>query len=259
MTLAMAWRTHDAIMMAADSRLNFNGLYVDQGIKIISTPYRIYGPGDRTSDNIVGAGDLGLCFAGSAVAALTLCESLRDVLTQMQAAPDYSDTSMDGIVDLLWRTYEVLETDLCAALFEKGLAKVIVAGFCTRQGRQRAFLFDVAPGTYARSKREILLAVGDNEIIGSGASQARNILPLQPTPRDYLETLTTVIDDPTEPTVGGAVQYGELKASVFRVLGVATLSEGAVNYWRAGLDLNNGVLTSGNGLVLGYPLLDLIK
>ena len=44
MTLAMAWRSADGIRMAADSRLNFNGVFVDQGIKIVSTPYRIYGP-----------------------------------------------------------------------------------------------------------------------------------------------------------------------------------------------------------------------
>ena len=258
MTLAIAWRDDRGIKMAADSRLNFNNVYVDQGIKVVSTPYRIYGPGDRAPNNVVVAGDLGLCFAGSAVAALTLCETLRDVLTQMQAAPGYSNIGMDGIVDLLWRTYEILQKELCAVLFQNGLAKVIVAGHCAVHQRQRAFLFDVNKQTYVRSMREILHNVGDDEMIGLGEGAARKILPSKPSQRDYIDTLQHVIDDEAEPTVGGQVQYGELSGTSFRVLGVARLGDHAVHYWRSGLDLNNGVLTSGNGLVLGYPLLDRI-
>jgi hypothetical protein len=258
MTLAMAWRDARGIKMAADSRLNFNHVYVDQGIKVVATPYRIYGPGEREPGNIVTAGALGMCFAGSAVAALTLSEALRDVLTQMQAVPGYSDTGMDGIVDLLWRTYEILQTDLCEALFENGLAKVIVAGHCAVEQRERAFLFDVNKQTYARSLREILHNVGDVEMIGLGEANARRILPPQPSQGDYIDTLQKVIDDPAEPTVGGQVQYGEFSGPTFGVMGVACLGEHAVHYWRSGLDLNDDALTSGNGLVLGYPLLNRI-
>ena len=258
MTLAIAWRDNQGIKMAADSRLNFNGIYVDQAIKVVSTPYRIYGPGDRAPHNVLAAGDLGMCFAGSAVAALTLCEALRDVLTQMQGAPGYSNIGMDGIVDLLWRTYEILQKELCTALFENGLAKVVVAGQCAVHQRQRALLFDVSKQTYVRSMREILHNTGDDEMIGLGEGAARKILPPNPSQRDYLDALQQVIDDPAEPTVGGQVQYGELSGTSFRVLGVARLGNGAVHYWRSGLDLNNRVLTSGNGLVLGYPLLDRI-
>lgn len=260
MTLTIAWRSPEGIQIAADSRLNFSEVYVDQAVKVVAAPYRIRGPGDPATADILAEGDLGLGFAGSATAALTLCETLRDVLTQMQGAPPYSDVGMDGIVDLLWRTYDLLERDLCSALYEHGLAKVIVTGYCTRQRRQRAFLFDVEEeGQRRRSMREILLHVGAYEMIGkkTGREKAKAVLPASPSQQDYLSALCMVIEDETEPTVGGAVQYGELRGNHFRVLGVAKTGDRAVHYWRSGLDLNNGALTSGNGLVLNYPLLDL--
>lgn len=260
MTLTIAWRSAQGIHMAADSRLNFNEVYIDQAVKVVSTPYCIRAAGNPQTADILAEGELGMCFAGSAIAALTLCEALRDVLTQMQGAPPYSDVGMDGIVDLLWRTYDILEGELCSALYEYGLAKVIVAGYCATQHRQRAFLFDVEDeGQRLRSKREILDRVGDHEMIGkrTGREKAVAALPSTPSQRDYLNALSMVIDDEAEPTVGGAVQYGELRANRFRVMGVAKNGERVVHYWRSGLDLNNDLLTSGNGLVLNYPLLDL--
>lgn len=257
MTLLVAWRSTRGIHMVSDTRLTFGEQYVDLGIKIMSAPYRIYGPGQKTLDNVMADGDLGLGFAGSAVAALTLAATLRDILTTMQGAPGYTDAGMDGIIDLLWRAYDQQQKALCEVLFEKGLAAVMVAGFCMRRRLHRAFLFEVET-SFQRSCREILQNVDDVEIIGSGAPTARALIQTPPTQKGVLAAVQAVIDDAAVPTVGGPMQFGELIRSEFRTLGVARLGDRKVHHWRGGLDLNAQDLTRDSGLILGYPLLDLI-
>lgn len=257
MTLLVGWRSAAGLHMASDTRLTFGQKTVDLGIKIMSAPYRIYGPGDKDETNIVAEGDLGLGFAGSAVAALTLTATLRDVLITMQGAPGFTDFGLDGVVDLLWRTYDTQQNHLCAVMDKNGVAAVLVFGFCERQQKQRAFLLDV-DACFQRRRREVLEDVGMVEFLGSGGPAARAALKAAPSLATVLPVVQAVIDDPSVPGVGGAPQYGELIGTAFRTLGVARASERNVHHWRGGLDLNDPELTRRSGLVLGYPLLDQI-
>ena len=257
MTLLVAWRSPRGIHMMSDTRLTFGDYSVDLGIKILSTPYRIYGPGEQGPANVMAEGDLGMGFAGSAVAAFTLTATLRDVLTTLQGAPGYSKFGMDGVVDLLWATYDQQQNALCSFLYGNGLTTLMVTGFCVVQQTQRAFIFEVSP-TFQRSYREILQSVDDVEVVGSGTAAARALMPVKPTQAAMIDVVQTVIDDPAEPSVGGAIQFGELVGKAFRTVGVATVKDRQVRHWRGGLDLNDPALTGGNGLVISYPLLDLI-
>ena len=259
MTLCITWRAQGAIHLASDSRVTIGTKAADVAIKVLAAPYRIFSAFDVNGNrSLITSGDIGLCVAGHATGALSLKESITDVLADIQAMPGYSQVSMDGISDLVFQAYTVISKPLIAVLGAKGIATVIVAGHCHGQGKLRAFKLATNASTAAPSRTEVLLNDGDHELLGSGRTAALAALPASPTNIQYIETLKAVIDNPKVPGVGGNIQYGTFKGKHFQTYGCAELGSN-VHYWRGALDLNDPVFTASNGLVLCYPLIDPFK
>ncbi len=257
MTLCVVWRRNQEVHFASDSRLTVaNNSYADVAIKVLAVPYRIYAPRDQSGERTLSfQGELGMCFAGSAVNSFFVKESVVEVLKELQYAPGYTNVSMAGLADFIFTAYRLISTQVCnTVLGDKGRAAIVVAGHCTEQKRTRAFLLETSDQN-EHSYKEILL--GDGYVfIGSGKSEAESALPANPSDLDYLNALKTVIDDPNVESVAGAVQYGKFSGSTFTTKGIVEFRDG-VHYWRGALDLNShDFMGKHDALIPGYQYID---
>lgn len=99
MTLCVVWKKGEAVHFAADSRLTVGeNSTTDIAVKVHALPYRIFEPiSDGTREkNLHAEGDIGICFAGSAISSMFIIETLAELMKQLQYVPGSSDTSMMG-------------------------------------------------------------------------------------------------------------------------------------------------------------------
>lgn len=260
MTLCIAWKCDQAVHFASDSRLTLKeNSYADVGVKILALPFQIFGPGDHCGierPEILLRGELGMCFAGSAVNSLTVKEALAEVLKALQCAPGHSDLSMDGVVKFAFAAYREISTKVCeTALGPNGRAEMLIGGFCSDRKAVRVFRLSTNDCNQ-HSCREVLLD-RSYEMLGSGATSASVDLPTAAVSSDYINVLKSAIDNPQMPTVGGNIQYGCFEKERFVVHGVYDRDAFGVRYWRTCLDLNSDAfMNNGSGLVTGLPFVD---
>jgi len=265
-TLCMAWRRDGTVHFASDSRLTVaTNSYADVGIKVLSLPFTVLQPAQSGSNQpqaIAFSGQLGMCFAGSAVSSLTLKESVVEILRSLQHAPGYTDTSMAGLANFVFTAYKMVSRTVCqTALGANGRASILIGGMCQELGYVRVFHLST-DSSNIHSIKEVLTDK-EHEFIGSGKDAAENDLPQTPADGDYFNVLKSVIDDATIPNVGGQVQYGCFKDSQFVVYGLIELGDArnqekrVVHYWRGGLDLNSAEFMAGHSsFVPGFPYID---
>jgi len=261
MTLCIAWRRNEVVHFASDSRLTLGASYADVAIKVSTLPYRIYEPYDETTGDrkLAIAGELGMCFAGTAVNSLFVKESVAEVLRELQYAPGYTDVSMKGIANFLFSAYKVISRQVCSTVLgEKGRATIVIGGYCAMEKRTRVFLFETNH-VNQHSCTEILLK-DQHVLIGSGIAAAESALPAKPSDCDYLKALKSVIDNPDVETVGGAIQYGRFQEKGFRINGVTEVTNNHVHYWRGALDLNDSeFIGQMDALIPAYRYIDLSR
>lgn len=180
-----------------------------------------------------------------------MVELLRDI----QYAAGYSDTSMDGLAAFVFKAYKVISQNICATTMgERGRAEILLSGHCSKTDRLRSFLF-TTDKMNRHSFSEVLVDDG-HEFLGSGKSQAKSLLPIAPTDRDFFEVLRKVINDTSVAGVGGNIQYGTFEGKLFRTFGIVELAEG-VHYWRGGIDLNSpDFMGTHDALVPAYKYID---
>lgn len=258
MTLCIAWRQQHAIHLASDSRLTIaENSYADVGIKVLPLPYRILEPG--TGDNslsrqVAFQGELGLCFAGSAVNSLMIKESVATLLLDLQYAPGYTDVSLKSISAFIFSAYKLISKQICeTAIGSKGVADFIICGQCPSTSTLRAFKFSTdINNTHSLSE---VLVTSKHEFLGSGSAHVdtktelvRNV--------EYLSLLRDVINDSSVPSVGGNIQYGTLHLNQFKTYGIVELGSG-VHHWRGSLDTNSDAFMSGHdALIPGITCID---
>jgi|SRR5271165_5916074 len=249
MTLCMVWRTENDVCFASDSRLSFGTARCDAAFKVSRIPFSIYSVGG--SGQPLASGDLGMTFSGSSVAALMTKEALAEVMREVSVI-DIHDFSMDALVDLIFRGFQVITRNIGGAILERVATCVVIAGYCVRQERIRAFRMEVDRANRC-TIREVLLAVGELEVFGSGEMAARKNLPSSPGTKEIIHALRAVIEDQTIDDVGGHIQFGHFEGSTFRVAGIAEPVGQCLHYWRGPLDLNGEEFDREKGLIPRLP------
>jgi len=263
MTLCIAWKNQGVVRFASDSRLKFgNDSYADVGVKVLSLPYRVLSPvatdGLREVDF---TGELGMCFAGSAVNSLTIKESIVEILKNLQYAPGYTDISMESIAEFIFTTYKLISRRVCETdLAHNGRADIIIGGLCPAMDVVRVFHFST-DSQNNHSKIEILTQDNSEQFLGTGKISAENDLPKNPSNIDYLNILESIIDDTSIDSVGGNIQYGEFRGNQFVVFGVLKFSKPEfdikAHYWRGAIDLNSDeFITNHSNIVPGLSYID---
>jgi hypothetical protein len=260
MTLCVAWRNNNTIHFASDSRLTIaKNSYADVGIKVLSLPYQVFNPttsGSTEAPSLAFSGELGMCFAGSAISSLTIKESVAEVLKDMRHVPDHTSISVEGIAKFVFTAYKLISRKICeTSIAENGRANIIIAGLCPQQKVVRAFLLSTDDMNKSEFT-EILKKDGDHVYTGSGKSKAATLTNGQPSSMDYLHILKAVIDDESIETVGGNIQYGHFVGGGFTVNGVVQFKED-VHLWRGALDLNSEEFRSNPDVLLpGFAYID---
>jgi hypothetical protein len=259
MTLCVVWRTNDVVHFASDSRVTLaKNSYANIGIKVLSLPYNIYSPYDCITKerSLDVSGELGICFAGSAINSLFLKESVAELLKELQYVPNYTNISMDSLSKLIFTAYRLISKEICStAIGGNGRAALVVAGWCIEKKCIRTFLLETNDENN-HSCNEILTKPNQHYFLGSGASQAKDLLPSNPSNTDFLTVLKKVIDDENVGSVGGSIQYGHFDNSKFKLSGIVELSE-SVHYWRGALDVNSDdFLSTNDTLIPGLSFID---
>lgn len=240
MTLCVVWKEAEKVHFASDSRLTLAPhSYADVGIKVLSLPYRIFSPRDSSGTRTLDAsGELGMCFAGSAVGSLFVKEAIAEILKELQYAPGYTNISMSGLANLIFTAYRLISVEVCRTVIgEKGRATIVIAGWCIERRCVRTFLMETSKDN-KHSCTEILTAPNEHLFVGSGKTKAEALIPPYPSSTDYLKALKSIIDDPSENSVGGSIQYGQCEGNEFKISGIVELKDD-VHYWRGALDLNS--------------------
>jgi hypothetical protein len=223
MTLVIARKLRNKISFASDSRITFGTQgQIDFGIKIFSIPVKIYSPTSSETDITTLDYDnkLGLAVIGSAMNAYTIKESVYEILQHLQYLPGYTDLSMDGISNLIFKVFKKTTNDLGAILRKQGICQLVLGGYCPNQNKVRVFKYsvDITPTEITPTLEEILIDDGI-EFFGSGKTLAdttyQNDNTLGP-----LHIIREVIESGQVPTVGGGLQYGEFVINNFKIYGV---------------------------------------
>ncbi len=218
MTLLVAWRDTQTIHLAADSRLRSfvgTGGAADVGAKVVPLDCRIQGPSPaRGSPAWVQSRRLGLAVAGSVTTAAVLQATLGSVLTSLSSIAG-GGIDMEAIGSVVEAVFQQVTRDVCTAIFQNGLAELIVCGYCDTARRARAFLLDIDATAYPiRATTTEILTTAGVEYRGSGrpaaVAAARSGTP-------PLAVLKQVILNPNVQAVGGAVQYGRIEGQDFRL------------------------------------------
>jgi hypothetical protein len=248
--------------LASDSRVTLAAnSYADVGIKVLCVPYKILHPGygqDAVSRGVAWEGELGICFAGSAINSFSLKESIVEILKRVQFAPGYTDTSMSGFARYIFTIYKHVSREVCAtAVGEKGRATLLVGGRCSETNSVRVFELSTDRNNQS-SLTEVLTSDPSHIFIGSGAPTAESRLPPNPSNLDFMKVLKAGIDDEKEPTVGGNIQYGCFEGMIFKVFGIAELGT-RVHYWRGAIDLNSDDLMRDDHFVPALTYIDPFK
>ena len=115
MTLCIVWRRNNTIHFASDSRLTLaTNSSADVGIKVMGLPYRIYAPsGIGQEPEVEREGEIGMCFAGSAVNSLMLKETVATIVRELQYVPGYNEPTVEAVARFIFRAYVVISKQVC--------------------------------------------------------------------------------------------------------------------------------------------------
>lgn len=224
MTLVIARKKDNIISLASDSRLNYGDLRTfDFGIKVSAIPVKIYGPYDENHNRTVAYEQkIGFAVTGSTTAAYTVKEYMYGVLTNIQYTPGYTDLSMKGIANFVLKFYIKICTELSVLFREDGICEIILAGFCPRLQKCRAFMLSADIKSYPVHyyQKEILESNEDNMLFfGSGKVEANKLKEENPK-YSSLNILRNVIANHEVSSVGGSVQYGKVDLGDFLISGI---------------------------------------
>ncbi len=223
MTLVIANRLKNHISLSSDSRISFGAAgHIDYGIKIFTVPISIYSPTSFKTNitNLDYNYKLGLAVVGSAINAYTVKESVFEILQNLQYIPGYTDLSMKGIADLVFKVFNKTTLDLGNIIQQSGICELILTGYCPEKNALRVYEFFCDTSTYPirPGYKEILISDG-MEFFGSGATEAENIYHLNNKLSPF-HIVRQVINEGKVNTVGGGIQYGEFVSNNFKVYGV---------------------------------------
>ncbi len=277
MTLCVLWKKENDVHFASDSRLMVGSCSTaDIAIKVLSAPYVIHAPLEEGKANkkAVYTGDVGICFAGSAVNSLFIKETVSELLKNLQFVPGHTELTIKNLALLVFKVYKKISKELCkTALGEKGISEFFLTGSLPNDDNAQTYRFSTDKKTNIHNHEEILLNDEDIVFSGSGKSKAEELYKQKsPYSKNAMTILNEVILDDEVPSVGGNIQYGKLSNGTFKTYGVTEIVsytesgektakrneavETKIHYWRGCLDLNSPAFEEKAGeFILSYQYL----
>ncbi len=264
MTLSIAWKEREKILLASDSRISRFKNVSDYGVKVTPIPIRVYDAREAGKDlECLLNTTYGMCFAGDFAAESILGNFTSIILQRLQFASLLGcELSFVVICDFIFKVYEKISNQLRNEIDQDGI-DFLLTGVCPKDQQFYLAKFSIDYGANFDQfdpgfeiVNNSLLAAGDVVSIGSGADNfdSRYSPGLSP-----LRILKMVINDTNEPTVGGNIQVGMFDdQNNFYTTGIMRYANGdeKYQYHIAGLDMNEDLFVGSDGLVFMGTYLD---
>ena len=253
----MAWRWQETVCLATDSRISIDA---DEprncGIKVLQVPVRVISPIDKATGRFdtVFESVYGLCFSGRFLTAYLVKESISELLLNLQFVGARGNLSFHKICDVVFACFSRVVGEL------NGLdADFILVGCHPSDGRSVAAKFCRDGSGQLRWSEILEERPFSYDAIGAGETAFRVLFDdlRKNEPRVHFaafDAMTRILSSGAIPSVGGAVQYGQVDSGRgFRLFGV-------VDYSRVGNELQVQQTFRGmnlNELYEGKDILDL--
>jgi hypothetical protein len=218
------------------------------GVKLMPLALRLYhaASAGEAQPRLAHSRVLGLATVGSLATTYVAKELLEAVLSNLQFAEGLTDISMAGIAEVCARVLRSVSREICAAIFEQGRGQLVLLGHCLVRDVPRVFLLTIAvSGTGVQVEIEEILSENGERFFGSGAEAAVRHLQSSTDVFPY-QVVRAVARDPSEPSVGGNVQFGVLDSPDFRIMGIRDfetnedLKEFYTGFYLGGLEIYGG-------------------
>ena len=227
MTLCLAWKDNSKYYFSSDSRLrNESGIITDKASKIFKINIKILGPSNRENPNaenkILLESSYGLCFAGSYLNGSLLADTMNQVLTNLQGAPNFSDFSFSNLSNIAFNIYKQVSTQLMEINQINGLSNVLFGGYCIEKSKYIFYEFGFKVNTQIDFYKNELndndfpKYIGDNSAKEKATELAQNL----GTNYSHFHMLRDIILDTEINTVGGDIQTGIFENKQFDTHGI---------------------------------------
>lgn len=239
MTLCLAWKDNSNYYFISDSRLrNTAGIVTDKASKIFKINVRIFGPTnsekEKIKEEILLDTSYGLCFAGSYLNGSLLADTINQVLTNLQGAPNFSDFSLLNLSNIVFNIYKQVSTQLMEINQFDGLSNVLFGGYCTEESKYIFYEFGFSKNEqiefhkYELSETDFPKYIGDTP----AKEKALNLSEKINSNYSYFHLLREIINDQDIITVGGDIQIGIFENEKFDTHGILEyhVAENEENY-----------------------------
>lgn len=225
MTLCIAWKNGSQINFTSDSRLSSSqGVITDSASKIFKINLKIKSPTDKikNTESISYQSNFGLCFTGSYLNGSLMAGAMDLLFSNIQAAPEFSDISIENLSDIAFNIYKKVSIQLMERTQREGLAQALFGGYCPLKKVFKLYKFEFTEDEVVEfSKNEINISdlptfIGDTLAIEKANDLKDNIS----SDYDYYHLLKDIIKDTSISTVGGDIQSGIFENENFDIYGI---------------------------------------
>lgn len=225
MTLCIAWKNRSGISFASDSRLSNNNMIItDSASKIFKINITIKSPRNEldNSEIITYQSNFGLCFTGSYLSGSLIADAMNLFFSNIQAAPNFSDISMDNFSELALNIYSQVSKQLMELNGSDARSEALFSGYCPETFTLKLYKFkwDVE-GEISFVKEKI--AVSDLPVfIGDTRAKELGVELLNKINNNYsyYHLLEEIIKDREIISVGGDIQTGVFENGDFDIFGI---------------------------------------
>jgi hypothetical protein len=235
MTLCLAWKNNNEIHFASDSRLtDKNKIAVtNDATKIFKIGVEIYGPIDsdnpNNSEKLIHRTNFGLCFTGSYLNGSLLADTMEEILTNIQGAPNYSDYSIENLTDIAFAVYKQVSIQLMEINGIDGLSEVLIGGYCPIENHFKLFKFSPNPiiaGQELSFQKTTINLESEIVFIGdkSAKTEAKKLIKKLGKNYSKFHLLRDIIKNNSISTVGGNIQAGLFSNCNFKTYGIVEYS-----------------------------------
>ena len=213
MTLIIAWRTDNGLIVAADSKIGSAsrtgyGTLTEVGPKIFEIPLKAK-KGGLENFPTKHFPSFGYAFAGSTLAAQSIHAVAGTYLQNLTSFDVEQGPSLNSVAALYKRCAQYIFDEQKSWNSSSANFHAVVFGYCDRECSYQLHELKVVNGKVTQEK--FIPELGGLIYFGSGQDKLTDILDnpqqLGKEPIHPSELLQLIIDDGSEPTVGGTVQY----------------------------------------------------